>query len=156
MKLRNVAALAEIISSVTVVATLIYLSIQTHQPNSALLATSREATMQADTTLIAALIGNPEAMANAQRPLAELTAAEKEQVRNVLAGVLRSSEFAWLQYRNGTLDGTTLASYMETPIRWIRSDEAFGYYWEYFSKTTDPDYRSYVNALLERSDDTAK
>ena len=149
MKLKNIAPFAEVVSSVAIVATLIYLSIQTHQTNAALVANSRQATMEADMTLISALISNPEAMGNRYKPFAELTPAEREQLGNVLAGVLRSREFAWLQYENGILDEANLASYMETPVRWIRESEAFRYYWDYFSQSIDPDYRNYINALLD-------
>ena len=152
MKLERIAPLAEIISSVAIVLTLIYLAIQTNQTNSALVANSRQATMLADMTLISALISNPEAMGNTHRPFNELTDAEQDQLGNVLAGVIRSREFAWLQYQSGILDEATFASYMETPVRWIREDEAFRYYWEYFSAGSNPDFRSYVNQLLDSSE----
>ena len=152
MKLERLAPLAEIASSVAIIATLIYLAIQTQQTNSALVANSRQSTMLADMTLISALIGNPEAMGNTRRPFDELTPAEQDQLGNVLAGVLRSREFAWLQYQNGILDEATFASYMETPVRWIREDEAFKFYWEYFSATMNPEFRGYIEGLLERSE----
>jgi len=152
MKLEKIAPLAEIISSVAIVLTLIYLAIQTQQTNSALVANSRQATMLADMTLISALIANPEAMGNTRRPFNELTGAEQDQLGNVLAGVLRSREFAWLQYQEGILDEATFASYMETPIRWIREDEAFRYYWEYFSASANPEFKSYVDSLLRVSE----
>ena len=152
MNLEKIAPLAEIVSSVAILATLIYLAIQTQQTNSALLANSRQATMLADMTLISALIGNPEAMGNTRRPFDELTPAEQDQLGNVLAGVLRSREFAWLQQQNGILEEATLASYMETPVRWIREDEAFKFYWEYFSETMNPEFRSYMEGLLEQSE----
>ena len=151
MKLEKLAPLAEIISSIAIVATLIYLSIQTEQTNSALVANSRQSTLMADMTLIAALISNPEVMGNTQRPFEELSFAEKDQLGNALAGVLRSREFAWLQYKNGVLDGPTFDSYMETPIRWIKENEAFKVYWDIFSPTVNPEFRSYVNDLLEQS-----
>ena len=152
MKLEKIAPLAEIISSFAIVLTLIYLAIQTQQTNSALVANSRQATMLADMTLISALIANPEAMGNTRRPFNELTGAEQDQLGNVLAGVLRSREFAWLQYQEGILDEATFASYMETPIRWIREDEAFRYYWEYFSASANPEFKSYVDSLLRVSE----
>ena len=152
MKLERVAPLAEIISSIAIVLTLIYLAVQTQQTNSALVANSQQATMLADMTLISALIANPEAMGNTHRPFDELTGAERDQIGNVLAGVIRSREFAWLQYQTGILDEDTLASYMETPVRWIREDEAFRYYWEYFSGTGNPDFARYVDSLLEAAE----
>ena len=60
MKLEKIAPLAEIVSSLAVVVTLIYLAIQTQQTNSARAANSQSVTMLADTTLISALISNPE------------------------------------------------------------------------------------------------
>jgi hypothetical protein len=148
MKLEKLSAVAELVSSVAIVATLIYLAVQTQQTNAALVANSRQATLMADETLISALISNPEAMGNTRRPFDELSFSEKEQLGNVLAGVLRTREFAWLQYQNGILDGPTFDSYMETPIRWIRENEAFRFYWDYFSQTANPEFRSYVNMLL--------
>ena len=76
----------------------------------------------------------------------------KEQLANVLAGVMRTREFAWLQYQAGILDEATFASYMETPVRWIRETEAFRYYWGPLSAGVNPDFRSYVNSLLDSSD----
>lgn len=151
MKLEKIAPLAEIVSSVAIIATLIFLSIQMQQTNSALVANSRQSTLMADMTLIAALISNPEVMGNTIRPFEELSFAEKDQLGNALAGVLRSREFAWLQYKSGVLDGPTFDSYMETPVRWIRENEAFEFYWDLFSRTTNPEFRSYVNGLLEQS-----
>ena len=152
MKLEKIAPLAEIISSVAVVVTLIYLAVQTQQTNSALVANSQSVTMLADLTLISALIANPEQGGNKNRPLDELTEAERDQVGNVLAGFIRTREFAWLQYQAGILDEATLASYMETPVRWLRDYEAVRYSWEPLSAGVNPGFRSYVNSLLDSSD----
>lgn len=152
MKLEKIAPLAEIVSSVAVVLTLIYLAIQTQQTNSALVANSQSVTMLADMTLISALVANPEHGENKNRPFDELTNAEQEQLGNVLAGFIRTREFAWLQYQSGVLDEATFASYMETPVRWIRDYEAFRYYWGPLSAGVNPEFRSYVNSLLDSSD----
>jgi hypothetical protein len=151
MKLEKIAPLAEIISSVAVLVTLVYLAIQTQQTNSALVANSQSATMLADMTLISALISNPELGGNLHRPFDELTDAEQSQLANMLAGVMRTREFAWLQYQAGILDEATLASYMETPVRWIREYEGIRYNWEPISAGVNPDFRSYVNSLVDSS-----
>lgn len=151
MKLEKVAPVAEIISSVAIVVTLLYLSVQTQQTNDALIANSRQATLMADMTLISTLVSNPDVVANAQRPLNDLTPTEDGQVANAFAGLLRSREFAWLQYRTGILDGPTFDSYMETLIRLIREYDGFKYYWEYFSRYTNPDFTNYVNSKLGHS-----
>ncbi len=151
MKLEKIAPVAEIVSSVAVVVTLIYLTIQSQQTSSALVANSQSVTMLADMTLLSALISNPEHGANLYRPFNQLTTAEQEQLGNVLAAFIRTREFAWLQYRAGILDEVTLDSYMETPVRWIREYEAFRYYWGPLSAGVNPDFRTYVNTLLEVS-----
>lgn len=150
MKVEKVSAIAEIISSVAIVATLIYLSVQTQQTNEALIANSRQTTLLADMSLINTAVSNPEEAENAQKPIDELTTAEEGQVANVFAGMLRTREFAWLQYQSGVLDEPTFSSYMETLIRWIRDNQGYRYYWGFFSRFTNPEFAKYVNSKLEQ------
>ena len=107
MKVEKVAALAEIMSSVAIVVTLIYLSVQTQQTKEALIANSRQTTLLADMSLISTAVSNPDVAEYAQRPIDELTLVEQGQVANVFAGMLRTREFAWLQYQSGVLDEPT-------------------------------------------------
>ncbi len=90
---------------VAIVVTLIYLAVQTQQTNIALHATSREATMMADVTMLAAAIENPEVNDNLEK--AEITDIEREQLEIFLAAFLRIREFAWFQYQNDILDEAT-------------------------------------------------
>jgi hypothetical protein len=60
MKLEKIVPLTELLSSVAVIITLICLTIQTQQTNDALLATSRQTTLETDMVMIAALIASPE------------------------------------------------------------------------------------------------
>ena len=77
MKLEKLSAMAELVSSVAIVVTLIYLAVQTQQTNIALHAASREATMMADVTMLAAAMENPEVNVNLEK--AEITDIEREQ-----------------------------------------------------------------------------
>lgn len=147
----KLADYSEIISSIAVVITLIYLSIQTHQTNAALRANSQQATMIADVTLVSALINSPEVSDNFDKPLDQLTQGERGQIADSLAGLLRIRQFAWLQYKSGILDGPTFDSYMETPIRLISAHKDYQYYWKYFSSTLDPEFVSYVNSKLKQT-----
>jgi hypothetical protein len=149
MKIEKLSAMAELVSSVAIVATLIYLAVQTQQTNAALFANSRQGLLMADMSGISNLVNNPEIEVNALRPVAELTVAESGQLANVFAGILRSREFAWLQYQSGVLDGPTFDSYMETLIRWIRDYQAYQFWWETFSPNTNPEFTAYVNSMLE-------
>ena len=148
MKIDKLAPIAEIVSSIAIVITLIYLSIQTQQTNAALLANSRQTTLTADVDLISTLINNPEIVENAGKSEAELSLAENGQVGNAIAGLVRTREFAFHQYKNGILDKATLDSYMGTIVRWIKMGEVTLSYWEVFSREIDPEFVNYVNSLI--------
>lgn len=163
MKIEKLAAVSEIVSSICIVLTLIYLAVQTNhmseqteqmalqyrQTTDAILATSRQETMSADIAMIAAMIGTPEAWSNIDRPFAELTQTEQAQARNVYAGLLRIREYAWFQYKNGILDEATLRTYLNPLPRWIARASG-GELWERHSVELDPEFVSYVNALIDR------
>lgn len=151
MKLEKLAPLAEIISSVAILITLVYLAIQTQQTNEALLANSREVIMMADLSLITTVIEHPEVNARAQMPMSGLTFEEREQVGNAIAGMVRNREFAWFQYQNGIMDRQAMESYMGTLVRWINYGEVPRYYWDLFAKEIDPEFVSYVEARLEQA-----
>lgn len=107
MKLEKVSAIAEIVSSVAIVVTLIYLSIQTQQNSKALIAVSRQAILQADLDYLSLGIAYPEVtQGEDDRSPVEV----RRQSRAVF--LLRSREFAWFQYQSGLLDETTWESYL--------------------------------------------
>jgi len=149
-KWTKLSAVAEIVSSVAVLITLIYLAIQTQQTNEALIANSRQATMTADVEMISALVSNPGVFANLQKPFSQLTIAEQGQAANAVAGLLRIREFAWFQYRNGALDEVTLRSYLSPLVRWLRWEGAQPL-WERFSQELDPEFVAYVDSMLAES-----
>ena len=164
MKLEKLSVVAELLSSVAVVMTLIYLAVQTSQMSAqtelltvqsrqtleAMLATSREGLLAADMEIINTIVSNPVGWANIDRPWAELTPVEQAQARNIYAGMFRVREFAWLQYKNGVLDEVALKSYMAPMPRWIA--RASGQeLWAWHSPGFDPDFVAYVNAMLEEN-----
>ena len=141
------SAIAEIISSVAILITLVYLAIQTQQTNNALVASSRQATMAAEMEMISAVITAPEAWDNFNRPFSEMTFAEQNQAANLLAGMLRVREFAWFQYQNGIMDEQTLRSYLAPVPRWLRMGDN-RVTWEEFARELDPEFVVYVEAML--------
>jgi hypothetical protein len=151
MRLERIAAVAEIVSSIAVVLTLGYLGVQTRQTNNALLANSRQATMNADVTLIAAMIGTPQAFTNLHKPAAEMSLQERELAANVLAGLVRVREYAWFQYKNGILDEDALRSYMTPLVRWLKWGDTMSM-WQVFSKEVDPEFVAYVDRMLRESE----
>ena len=164
MKLEKLAAIAEIISSIAIVITLVYLAGQTRQMNvqteqmviqsqqmtNALLNTSRQELMSADIAMIAALIETPEAWSNIDKPFSELSPVEQGQALNVYAAAFRTREYAWFQYNNGTLDEAALRSYMAPMPRWIGRASG-GQLWKQHSAEMNPEFVAYVNAMIEKA-----
>ena len=148
MNRSRLADYSEIISSIAIVITLIYLSIQTHQTNNALLANSRQSTMNADVEMISTLISNPQAWANAFKTDTDLPFAEQRQVINVFAGLLRIREFAWFQYKNGIMDQATFNSYLAPTVRWIKMGDNIKH-WESLSCDFDPEFVAHINNQLK-------
>lgn len=144
MKLDRLAATAEIISSVAIVATLAYLAVQARQTNDMLIGNSRQAAMATDVQLLTTQLENP---VIASRIL-ELD-PEDMQNQALLIIFVRSREFQWFQYRSGTLDRQTFESYMAPVGRWLHSDIGSAW-WATSHGTFDPDFTAFVDDWLER------
>lgn len=68
MNLTKLSAVTEIVSSIAIVITLIYLTVQTQQNTEALHANSRQATIAADIEFLTTLMDNPEIEVNVYLP----------------------------------------------------------------------------------------
>ena len=140
------SAVAEILSAIAIVVTLIYLSVQTQQNSSALLAVSRQATLQGDMAMFAATMAYPEDL-NYNNP--ELSPAE---VRNLTMRIMamRTREFAWLQYQSEILDESTWLSYM-APMRSMFDSETGRTVLNLY--TGIPEFKAYVIEWLDAEPD---
>jgi hypothetical protein len=105
--------------------------------------------MDAEAELISATIENPEAFSSLRKPMSELSTQVQDQAANVPAGILRVREYAWFQYKNRILDEATLRSYMAPLVRRLQFGDAIMTPWQEFSQEMDPDFRAYINAMLE-------
>ena len=138
MMLEQLAYLAEIVGVILIIASLAYVALQVRQNTEAQLASSREASLSADMTLVSALIANPEVVENSVKNRSELSFSEQEQVGNLMAGFVRTREFAWTQYRNGVMDKATMESYVGTLVRAISYGELTRDYWSCIRKRLNP------------------
>jgi hypothetical protein len=96
------SGIAEIVSSVAIVVTLIYLTIQTEQNATAIVASSRNTVIESDLALISDLLAYPEINHAVYKP--RLTPDEMSRLENWLIGMARSREHQWFQFRDGLLD----------------------------------------------------
>jgi len=103
MALEQIGILAEIISSIAVVASLIYVAIQLKQNTEALNSQSRQAVLASSQAELFQRVEFPEidiAIAKESIPTKE----EQVKICTYLLAVFRAREFSWLQYQNGTID----------------------------------------------------
>lgn len=96
------SAIAEIASSIAIVATLIYLTIQTQQNAGAILANSRNALIATEIAVNQQVVENPSIFL--ARYKTDLTLEEQIQLEVWLIQAVRTREHQWLQYQDGLLD----------------------------------------------------
>ena len=142
MKLEKLAALAEIISSIAIVITLAFLTLQaremaqqTEQTNSALVSNSRATTMMADVNLLIA-----SASLESEFPAIGSNTT-------LIAAFFRIREFAWFQYQNGILDQAAWESYTRPAIN-IFGSPVVQSWWEESSTSLDPGFVAAINSVV--------
>jgi hypothetical protein len=142
------SAISEVLSSVAIVATLIYLTIQTQQNAAAIQANSRQAIVETDLQILEGSMNHPEMWAARYKP--ELTLEEKVYLEGFLIALVRTREHQWLQYQNGVLDEQTWESYLKGlsgNLSWPRTRG----WWE-FAKHREFDDRfvDYIDQYLSK------
>jgi len=140
------SAISQIVGSIAIVLTLIYLSIQTQQNTAATQANSRDTVIDSDLALSQMAVGAPSI--RLLMSASELTDLESAQLYYYLVAVARTREHQWLQYKNGLLDRRTLDSFLTgltVTISRPRSRE----WWDYYSyRYFDDDFVDEVNEIL--------
>ena len=130
------SAIAEILSAVAIVATLLYLAVQTQQTNRGLLANSRAITMTADVSF---LMDADEFLIANGTPREELSPTQGERLVRQTIAYLRIREFAWFQYQDGILDESAWNSYLRPTVGLFES-ENFLAIWAGYQDSFDPNF----------------
>jgi hypothetical protein len=133
MKLEKMAAFAEIVSSIAIVATLGYLAIQSQQTTTALFANSRATTMTADVNLL----------------LAGYDPVGGDQGR-FIAAFFQIRQFAWFQYESGILDQAAWESYIAPLANGMMDAPEVSSWWEANSSQLAPGFVAAINQAAGR------
>lgn len=142
------SAIGQILGSVAIVITLIYLSIQTRQSAGATLATTRQETFNADQRLLFSFVNDPELELIRYKP--DLTDEEKARLGWVFVVFARTREINWLQYQNSVLDKETWESYRSSIVAMFGNPRGKAWWQNYAVNPGlfDPQFTSEVNQLL--------
>ena len=106
-----ISTIGELVGLLVVVVTLVYVAIQVRQNTSAILAASRQSLLDGDLGLISDYIEHaidPHLVLDD----AKLTPEDERRFTWIVIKAIRIREFAWHQYRSGSLDEETWQSYM--------------------------------------------
>jgi hypothetical protein len=139
------AAVAEVVSSVAVVVTLVYLVIQTQQNFDAINANSREVSIASDLQILATSVSIPGL--DLLKFKDEVTDEEAATLQAWLVMLVRSREHEWFQYRDGLLDEGTWRSYL-SGLQDNLSTPSTRRWWNAISSKFDPGFSAAVDDYL--------
>ncbi len=150
MKIKRISAYAEIVSSVAIVVTLVYLTIETRQNTEALMANSRQAALNGDLVILSNAMVNPEVGATlfGGQPGQPDQSAEDIRRRALVIAFLRVREFVWFQYQTGQMDEETWGSYMRPALAVLGTPEAMDVFNSY---NGNPEFIAYVEDFLRKA-----
>ena len=145
MKLEKLAALAEIVSSFAIVATLLYLAIQTKQNTEALQTAAQQATLDGELDWLNSVIAYPEVLLKDRD---DLTITDRARLTAFAAKLLRTRELIWIQYNNGILDEQTFLPYLG-PMRGLFSPDRPVVFEILEQYSGNPEFKTYLLEYLE-------
>ncbi len=147
MNWTKASAAAEILSSVAILATLVYLAIEIQQSAEATQANTRQAMLASDQQFLELLIDSPDLNLLWYKP--ELSDEERIRLSYFLMTVVRMRENNWLQHANGILDDTTWRTYRGSLVVVLSAPQT-RVWWQNFGleRIFDPEFISLVNELL--------
>jgi len=148
MNWTDLSAISQILGSVAIVITLIYLSIQTRQNAAATMANTRQEVLAADQQLLLHFVIDPELEFIRFKP--ELTDGEKARLGWVFVTFARMRENNWLQYQNGVLDKATWESYRGSLVAMFGNVRGKAWWQNYAvgNELFDPQFTADVNELI--------
>ncbi len=147
MNWTKASAVAEILSSVAILITLVYLVVEIQQNAEATQADTRQAILDSDQQYLELFIDSPELSALMVQP--DLSDEERIRLSFVLLTFVRMRESNWLQYENGTLDDVTWQAHRLVLLSQLSAPQSRAW-WQNFGveRTFDSEFISLVDELL--------
>ncbi len=147
MNWTKTSAIAETLSSVAILITLVYLVVEIQQNAEATQAETRQAMLDSDQQYLQLFIDSPEIGLLFLKP--DLSDEERIRLSNVLLTLVRMRESNWLQYENGALDSVTWQAYLGSLIGPLSGAQSRAW-WENFGveRIFNSEFISLVDELL--------
>ncbi len=147
MNWTKASSVAEILSSVAILITLVYLVVEIQQNAEATQADTRQAVLDSDQQFLELYVDSPEL--NLLQYKEELSDDERIRLSFLLNTFVRMRENNWLQYRNGVLDDVTWRAYQLALVASLSAPQT-RLWWQNFGveRIFDSDFISLVDELL--------
>ena len=147
MNWTKASAVAEILSSVAILITLVYLVVEIQQNAETTQADTRQAMLASEQQYLQLFIDSPELSLLTIKP--DMSDEERIRLSYLLLTFVRMRESNWLQYENGTLDDVTWQTYRLTLIGQLRAPQARTW-WQNFpvEGVYGSEFISLVNGLI--------
>lgn len=151
IKIERLSALAEILSSIAVVATLIYLIVETKQNTDALISSSRQGSLDAELAVLFQFLERPYLYIGPVPTLPDSEWGPTELIEITLLDLafFRTRETSWLQYRDGAMDPSLWGTYRDVLVNRIRSTNHLRQIWDLYSESFDASFREEIDSRLE-------
>lgn len=147
MALEQLAYLAQVIGTVFVVASLVYVAKQLRQNTEAIHAQSRQAILNASQWEIFEQMENPDILISITKP-DSLTAEENVRLNLWLFAFFRAREFAWLQFQNNVIDASQWKT-EATVIQFFFDSQKVRDWWNMLGRRAyDSEYGEFVDSVI--------
>ena len=148
MKLEKLSVITEIVGSIAIVVTLIYLAVEVRQNTEALNAQSRQSVLTAAQTELLFSAEHPNITSALVKP-GPLTTEDNVQLDAYFTASLRAREYAWLQYQNGTIDNDQWRTEVAV-IKSIFSSPRIRLWWNKLGQTYfSTDFSAFINNVIK-------
>lgn len=145
-----IAALAELISSIAVLITIVYLAIQVRQANISARSNARATIMHSGQMELYQIINNPE-IHDAMALSEELSHEQKVKLHHWLIAFLRQREEEWLQQQDGTNDSAKGSSYKTLLLMLFGSPRVRSWWENVGNAGFDPDFVKEIEDAISSS-----
>lgn len=149
MNWTRLSSIAEILSSVAVLVTLVFLTVEMQQNTAAVRAGSLDATLSVDLQHLYSIVDEPELWFMYYKE--DLSDSEKIRLFHFLAAFTRMAERNWRQYQTGALDPTDWETYQGGLLGTLSAPQPLKW-WQGVNgrdlKVFNPEFVDYLNAEL--------
>lgn len=149
MNTSNLADISEIIGSMAVVITLIFLVIQMRENTRAIKASTRQAARDAEAQIVATTIEHPITVLGWTKQ--ELTDEELVQYVFWMVGYFRNRENDWFQLQRGVMDEASWNRYLSALTGLFTYERNRNWWINYGTIAFHPEFVKQVNSIMEKT-----